>query len=161
MDYVRFEVRRTGEGLFHAYEQPRVPRRCRRRHTELLNWLNCNTPVPPREAYDGSTGDRLTWWQPWAHEHIRHAQAMSDLLNGLGVRMRPIRAHAIEGEILFEDGVQVVVRHERTEIRRMRREPDKRDETRGWSGDRRTIRRMTRLNGTNASFVMGTSWVST
>lgn len=136
--YVRYEDRRTGEGLFQALRRLKPRRAWADRYDELHGWLWVETPNVPSETYDRPRWCRLlaTWWQPGARVHHDKAWEACGLLRAHGHAMRRITTSTLLGTRLYEDDLQLVVRHDRAELIRLRHE-----QMAHGAGDRATIRR--------------------
>ncbi len=79
------------------------------RLSKLLDWFDGALEAPERfhrSSNPHAHGKGLSWFKPAAHEHIRKAREVLDILNRRGVQsemlttMRP-------GYILYEDDIQV------------------------------------------------------
>jgi hypothetical protein len=149
MAYLRFEMRRTGEGLFHLLDrlryqnEHRVLRHHRAEVDDLRVWLFTQTWAPPGEVYRarGHPSRPRTWWLTTATEHTTRAWRVCHLLNVSGIPLRPLRADACPGIELFRDECQAVVAADPAWIRRaLKTRKHARRRGPGWSGDRSTIR---------------------
>lgn len=145
--YVRFEVRRTGEGLFQVidwgdYRANGLSRKERHELGLLRHWLHTHTWAPEVGAYRSPCA--RTWWAPDAREHIRVSWRVCRLMNRAGVALRPIHARQLPGRTVYRDSIQVVIHPSRRQLEKLIG-PDPRsgraEAVRGWSGDRTTIRR--------------------
>lgn len=147
--FVRFERRRTGEGLFCnilanlRHDDRRIRRRDRPDFRFLVSWLWNNTPAPPDYVYMRPPDrlEPLTFWRDPAAEHIRVSWRICRILNLNGIPLRPIRSARAPGPVLYEDAVQAVILCGRWYRERIARYPQPRQPALGWSGDRATIRR--------------------
>jgi hypothetical protein len=149
--YLRFEHRRRSDGIFQIFaevrdELHRIRAPYRAEFESLLRWLWNNTPAPGRNVYARVRGlpSARTWWRREATAHVEAAWRACHILNTSGYPVRPIAAYRAPGEIVFEDELQVVIVPRTELVQKCVRVEKRRDPcTSSWSGDRRTIRRMT------------------
>lgn len=77
---------------------------------DLLVWFKENLVKPDRFAVSrrsGADNTGISWIRSSAHEHMKRLRRMSELLEGVGIRVRELRT-VRPGYILYEDDHQVV-----------------------------------------------------